>query len=418
MENSLPKPPDYRLWRFGIISSLLHRGENDPPLQHMIRELAQKSYLTPRGEMRQLTEGVIRDWYYRYRNHGIDALANKTRQDRGEHAVPIPLQQALTNLRQTQPHWTVKKLLDSARKSNLWNGRNPSKTTLYRFAVAHNLKRQPAIVVQPVRSFEYPHFGNLWSADFLHGPKVHCGRQRCKTYLNAIIDDATRYVVAARFHTAEDTRNFLSDFLLAIRRFGLPHRLYTDNGAAYRSHHLSFIAAKLSIAMPHTLPRQPRGRGKIERFFRTVRESFLADNTAITLDKLNEDFTAWLNHYHNKPHSSLGMSPLARKLVDSGPELKHLPATQNVNDIFRLEVTKKVASDGCIRMLNKRFEVRDALPGEIVTVYYLPWETEYVMVGPDKLIAKALDTNRNAMRFDKPKRLNANQKEVSNDKAE
>ena len=81
-------------------------------------------------------------------------------------------------------------------------------------------------------------------------------------------------------------------------------------------------------------------------------------------------------------------------------------------------MTKKVASDGCIRMLNKRFEVRDALPGEIITVYYLPWETAHVMVGPDKLIAKALDTNRNAMRFDKPKRLNTNQKELCNDKAE
>lgn len=411
MEKESMLPPDYRLWRYGIISPLLHRGENDPPLGAMIKELSHKSYLTPRGEIRNVTAGAIRDWYYHYQHLGIEALDNKPRRDRGGSTVPENLQKMLRHFRQAHPQLTIKKILDMLKRKELWDGHSPSKSALYRFTAANNLNRNPIAPTQPVRSFQYPHFGNLWSADFLHGPKVHIGRHRQKTYLNAIIDDATRYIVAAHFHTTENTHSFLNDFLLAIRRFGIPHRLYTDNGAAYRSRHLALIAAKLSVAMPHTLPYQPRGRGKIERFFRTVRDGFLADNTDTTIKKLNESFTTWLNQYHNKPHSALGMSPLNRRMIDEGPELKLIPPTQNINDIFRIEILKKVGSDGCIRMMKKRFEVRDALPGEKITVYYLPWETEYILTGPDKIIAKVLDSHKNSQRFNKPKRQNANQKE-------
>lgn len=266
---------------------------------------------------------------------------------------------------------------------------------MYRFTSKNKLNRNPAVPLEPVRSFEFTHFGNLWSADFLHGPKVRVGRSLLKSYLNAIIDDATRYIVAASFHPAEDTRSFLSDFILAIRRFGIPQRLYTDNGAVYRSKHLAMVCARLNIAMPHTPPYKPRGRGKVERFFRHVREGFLDEYQTTTLKVLNENFTTWLNEYHNKPHSALGMSPLNRKISDEGPALKYIPATRNINDIFRMKTIKKVGSDGCIRMLKKRFEVLDAIPGEKIDVYYLPWDTDYVLTGPDMLIAKVIDTQKN-----------------------
>lgn len=414
MFEQFPPPKDYRLFRYGVISPLLCRGENDPPLETAIRLVASKSFLTPYGQIRKLSASVIKDWYYRYRDGGIDALANKARCDQGTTTVPDDIQKALYNLRQTYPHLTVKKLLDKLKKQDLWDGHFPSKSALYRFTSTNNLNRDPAAPVEEVRSFEFPYSGDLWSADFLHGPKVHLGHSRPKSYLNLIIDDATRYVVAASFHPAEDTRSFLTDFLMALRRFGIPKRLYTDNGAAYRSAHLLKVCAKLGVAMPHTPPYKPRGRGKVERLFRFVREGFLDDYTPTTLEQLNHDFSLWVAHYHNKVHSALGMSPLNRKLIDEGAQLKHIPATQNVNDIFRMTVIKKVGSDGCIRIMKKRFEVRDAYPGEKIDVHYLPRDTDYVLTGPDKLIAKVVDTNKNADRFNKPGRRNSNNNNKEN----
>jgi putative transposase len=406
MFEPFPPPQDYRLFRYGVISPLLCRGEDEPPLNAAIQTISKKNFLTPRGALRRLSPAVIKHWYYRYLGGGIEALANTPRCDRGASSVPEKVQNALARLRDNHPHLTTKKLLEKLQKQQLWDGTTPSKSALYRFTSANKLNRNPASPVEQVRPFEFPHFGDLWSADFLHGPKVRCGRARPQSYLNLIIDDATRYVVAASFHLSEGTRSFLADFLLAIRRFGIPRRLYTDNGAAYRSTHLAMVCAKLGIAMPHTPPYKPRGRGKVERLFRSVRQGFLDDYKPTTLDQLNADFSSWLAQYHNRPHSTLHMSPLNRKLIDQGTELKQIPPTQNVNDIFRMTIIKTVGSDGCIRMLKKRFEVRDAYPGEKIEVHYLPWDTDYVLTGADKLIAKVVDTHKNADRFNKPTRRN------------
>lgn len=405
MSNEFPQPDDYGLWRFGIISPLLHRGDGAPPLHEQIAQLSSGVFYTPDGKEKRICPATISTWLSRYRTSGIDGLRNKPRKDGGTTTVPPAIQEALTDLRKSHPDLTVKRMLVLLRERGIWDGRKPARSSLYRFTAAHGLGRSPLQPQEPVRPFEFPYFGDLWSADFLHGPKVRCGANTArKAYLHAIIDDATRYIVAARFHLAEDTRSLLDDLMLAIRRFGIPKRFYTDNGAAFRSHHLRLVAAKLGIALPHTPAYKPRGRGKIERFFRTVRESFLAGRGKTSLDKLNADFAAWINTYHHTPHHTLGMPPLDRKLADRGAPLVHIPSTQNINDLFRMETLKRVGSDGCIRMFGRRFEASDEIPGSTVVVYYLPWSTEYILVGPDKIFVKPIDMVSNALRFDKPYR--------------
>jgi len=409
MSAHLPQPDDLGLWRFSIISPLLHRAEHEPLLRVQIDELAARVFYTPDGREKRVCAQTIRDWVGRYHALGIDGLRNKPRKDQGCTSVPAPLQEALSELRASQPRWTVKRLLQSVRNSGLWNGREPSRSALYRFTATHGLSRSQTQPPLPVRSFEYPYFGDLWSGDFLHGPKVRRGTHLHRSYLHAIIDDATRYVVAARFHLAEDTRAMLDDLVLAIRRFGIPKRLYTDNGAAFRSQHLRMVAAKLGIALPHTPPYVPRGRGKIERFFRSLREGLLTGRATTSLDKLNADFAAWLNRYQHTPHRSLGMSPLDRKLTDAGPALKQLAPTQSIDDIFRMEQTKRVGSDGCVRLFGKRFEIPDAIPRSLVTLYYLPWNQDIVYLGANRLPLSPLNTVKNASRFDKPRRGNTSQ---------
>jgi transposase InsO family protein len=404
MAKEFSQPDDRGLWRFGIISPLLHCAEDEPPASAQINDLSQRTFYTPDGIEKRICPGTIRDWLGRYRTAGIDGLRNKQRKNRGVTLVPAVLQQALVDLRNSQPQWTVKRLLRTLREQGHWNGHKPGRSALYRFTAANGLNRTTTAAPLSIRSFEFPFFGDLWSADFLHGPMVRRGTFADKTYLNAIIDDATRYVVAARFHRAEDTRSLLDDLMLAIRRFGVPKRLYTDNGAAFRSHHLRMVAARLSISLPHTPPYTPRGRGKIERFFRSVRDGFLTGRERTSLDKLNADFAAWVNQYHHTTHRILGKSPLERKLEDTGEPLKQIAPTQNINDIFRMEQLKRVGSDGCIRMFNKRFEIPDEVPGTLIPVYYLPWDQDYILAGIDKIFIKPVDTVKNALRFDKPRR--------------
>ena len=404
MSPVISQPDDLGLWRFGIISPLLHRTEDAPTMRADYVELSKRVFYTPQGAEKHLSPDTLRDWLYRYRKMGIDGLRNKQRKDRGSTMVPLSLQKAISDLRKIQPQWTVKRLLRNLADQGVWNGVKPSKSALYRFTTSSKLTRTSQQAALPVRSFEFPHFGDLWSADFLHGPKVRKGTFLNKVYLNAIIDDATRYIVAAKFHEAEDTRSLLDDLMLGIRRFGIPRRLYTDNGAAFRSHHLRLVAAKLGIALPHTPPYTPRGRGKIERFFRSVRDGFLTGRATSSLDKLNSDFSVWLTAYHSSVHRTLGCSPLDSKLTKQAAPLKQIDATVDINNIFRMEELKRVGSDGCVRMFKKRFEIPDAIVGESVKVFYLPWDQEYLLAGEDKLLVKPVDTVKNALRFDKPRR--------------
>ena len=404
MTGFLELPDDLGLWRFGIIAPLLHRHDDSPPLYRELCALSERVYYTPDGHEKSLSADTLRLWLWRYKQLGLAGLRNKIRKDRGGTKVPEPLRNTLALLRKEHPMFTVKRLLGELLQKGVWDGRKPSRTAIYRFTAAQGLNRDFQETPQSVKPFEYAHFGDLWSADFLHGPVVKEGVHARKAYLHAIIDDATRYVVAAAFHLAEDTESLLSDMMMAIRRFGVPRRFYTDNGSAFRSNHLRLVAAKLRIALPHTPPYKPQGRGKIERLFRSIREGFLDGRPRSSLQKLNADLAEWVAHYHQTVHSSLRMSPLNRKLTDPGQRLEQLSPTQNINDLFRMETVKTVRSDGCIRMWGTRFQVPDAFPGETVQIYYVPWDHTYLLSGPDKIFTRPVDPLKNARRFDKPVR--------------
>jgi transposase InsO family protein len=109
-------------------------------------------------------------------------------------------------------------------------------------------------------------------ADYLHGPKLFHGRKKQKTYLHVILDDSSRFIVGGGFYLTESVEPLIHDLVGAVRRFGIPQRFYTDNGAAYASRHLKLLCARNGIILVHTPPYKPQGRGKVERLFRTVRD--------------------------------------------------------------------------------------------------------------------------------------------------
>ena len=100
------------------------------------------------------------------------------------------------------------------------------------------------------------------------------GKKR-KTYLLAFIDDHSRLVPHGEFYLSESVPSYLKALEEALLTRGLPRKIYTDNGTAFRSHHVEHVTASLGIALIHARPYKPQGKGKIESFFRTVRGEFL-----------------------------------------------------------------------------------------------------------------------------------------------
>ena len=199
------------------------------------------------------------------------------------------------------------------------------------------------------RRFAYRHAGELWMSDVMHGPKAPDGRRRRKAYLIAFIDDATRVIPHAAFAFAENTAAFLPVFKHALLRRGLPQRLYVDNGANYRSRQLALVCAKLGIALIHARPYQAAGKGKILRWFRTLRAGWLRHLDATKLDSLealNRLLWAWIEgEYHQAPHRGLsGQTPLDR-WARTGAEVRYHDASMDLDELFLFE-TKQPRHEG------------------------------------------------------------------------
>ena len=164
-----------------------------------------------------------------------------------------------------------------------------------------------------------------------------------------------------------------------MEKRGLPRRLYVENGSAFRSHTLKYGCARRGIALLHTAPHTPEGRGKIERFFLTVRKQFLPLlPQEITLEKLNEQLAQWIDSDdHQRIHSSTGQGPLARYMTHL-----HLlrSAPKNLRDYYRWPARRKVDKDRTVTLNGKLYGAPVALIGKTVILLYEPKDPQRVEI--------------------------------------
>ena len=300
------------LFRFGLIAPLvlesLPRGE----LTRRAGEIAARSYDIPGSQRRRVSLDTLLDWAMRYRRNGLPALYPKARSDRGQTRAVTPEAAALVErLMRENPHRTGTALLRELALDDTNSG--PSPSTLYRFLRARGLTSaqllQERAAAHAHKKYEAEFANQIWQSDMLFGPWVsRPGGGKRQVFLQATLDDASRLIPHAQFYPDQGLDCFLDCLRKSIAARGLPAKLYMDNAKIYRSPQLSRIAASIGIAIAHTPPYQPEGRGKIERFFRTVREQFLASldpKSLLSLDSLNERFWHWLDDGLSPPRTRL-----------------------------------------------------------------------------------------------------------------
>lgn len=369
------------LFRYGLIAEFTHLPAGSPGLYARLREKANADYVIPGTTRTRVAPETLRHWLKDYRRGGFDALLPKGRADRGRsRALPQAVADALMSLKDEQPRLSIPQLIGAVRES----GVAPASLALAP-ATVHRLLSRAGLMHKEVsdpsskdrRAFAFAHAGELWMSDVMHGPSVTVpGRGRRKAYLIAFIDDATRLVPYCAFALSENTQSFLIVFKQALLRRGIPHRLYVDNGANYRSQQLALVCAKLGVALIHARPYQPAGKGKIERWFRTVRSqllSRLAPHDSASLDALNKRLWAWVEgEYHHTPHRGLNdQTPLDRWAMNA--DKVRLPAPHlDLDALFLFEAKRRVQRDRTVSLNGTIFEVDALLVGETVMLRYDP----------------------------------------------
>jgi putative transposase len=369
------------LFRYGVIADLVRLESGAQGLYARIGEKAACQYTIPGTNRTRVAAETIRHWIKRYRVGGFDALVPKPRADRGRaRKIPDDIAELLIEIKQQHRALPVRSVIEQARASaQMPEGLVLAPSTVNRLLAREGLMRPPtdAPSSNDRRRFAFARAGQLWMSDVMHGPSVGVvGKGRRKAYLIAFLDDATRVVPYAAFATSENTAAFLPVFKQALLRRGLPERLYVDNGANYRSHHLALVCAKLGVALIHARPYQPQGKGNIERWFRTVRAQLIANLTAEdthSLAALNRRLWAYVEgEYHQAVHRSLdGDTPLER-WARCGQEVNFPEPSLDLDTLFLFEVTRRVQRDRTVSLNGVVYEVDAALVGEKVTLRFDP----------------------------------------------
>ena len=401
-QNSEKLRLDVAMFRYRVIAPLIDLA--GPARMAEVRRLAGKPWVIPGTRRTRVAEGTILHWQRAWRRGGLDALKPGPRSDRGKsRRLTVEAAELLISIRRDYPELSVRDVVARAEQTDGFS--DPvSLSAAYRLFHAEGLMT-PERVPPDLRRFAHAHAGDLWQSDIMHGPKCGDGRRRRKTCMIVMIDDASRIVPWSAFAFSEGINDFLPVFRQALLRRGIPRKLFVDNGSAYRSRRLDLVCARLGIALIHARPYHAAGKGKAERYIRTVRQRFLpgleAADTA-SLDILNRRLAAWVEgEYHHTPHRGLeGMTPAdawAAKALD----VRLVDGSVDLDDLFLDEAVRKVSKDRVVSLRKRLYEVDAGLVGQKVTLRFDPAAPPgrpilVVADGEDAGQAWPLDLNANA----------------------
>ena len=361
----------FRLALLGPVVSRtqLARGE----LQATLRELASKEYDIPGSRRRQVAEKTLQQWLYRYRREGLAGLAPKPRSDHGQSKISTAVQERLLAAKRENPRRSLHMLQQLLEDEGVVPRGALSRSALHRFLQRQGLSRPVGADSQPEerRSFLAEHANQIWFGDVMHGPRVRVDGRARKTYLVSLLDDASRLIVHSAFCLAETALEMEGVLKQGVLKRGLCNKLIVDNGSAYRSASLQGICARLSISLIYCRPYAPEGKGKLERWHRTLRSQFLSElhlGAPPGLEDLNARLWAWIEAtYHRTPHAGLGArTPLERYQQDL-PHIRLLGLlAAKLDAIFQHRIQRLVRKDGTVSYEGRFFEVPYELTGKTV----------------------------------------------------
>jgi len=341
-----------------------------------IKAVSQMSFTDEEGHPRQFTWRTIQTWYSRFKKHGVTQMENKPRSDKGK-IRKVVLEDVLEAIRQVLP-----KL----------HGRTPSRAMLYRLCIEEGLLTRTQIADTTFRrivkqyellksdaecsnkirlAFAKAHANQMWQADTLVGPYLQHEGTHLQTRLIAFLDDASRVCAHGQFFLAENVDTLIEALRAAFYKRGVPQSLYVDNGSIYSSREIIQICARVGCLLHHTPVRDGAAKGKIERFFRTVREQFLSRSLDLSsLEALNRQFIHWVEeHYNAQKHSVLEMTPLDRFALDRS-RVRYLPPNQANDELFFVEEDRTVRADNTFSFKSLRFEAPRHLPDRTVQIRF------------------------------------------------
>lgn len=368
----------------------------EPLVDTYLSESEKREYSRQLCSKLGISERTLRRYLQRFREEGIYTLTRKKRSDAGVLRVFSDeiLKKALQLLEQNSSRSIpmLMKLLETDEQIAS-QVRNISPSTLYYHLkeAGYNFKNRDKEKPQRMyRRFQAEYPNQLWQGDARHGiplPNPDNLKKNKMTYLFAWMDDFSRKIMYAKYYWDEKLPRMEDCFRHAVLRWGLPEKIYCDNGRVYVSNHFLLLVTDLEIKKIHHPAYAAWCKGKIESVMKLLKkfqsEAVLADFK--TIEELNSTMTAWLDvEYDNKIHSSTGEPPNNRwrNNLNAHPP-RRIKDIDKFNSLFFWRTKKNINKYGKIQFNKNGYPIHTLPVGEKVELRYDPFDLSEVQVFKD-----------------------------------
>ncbi len=391
------------LMRYGAIAPLIAGLDDGYPSQNAFYEdVSVKGIPGPDGKLHHYAPATIEKWYLNYKKSGFDALIPKARADAGtSRKLDDDLQEQIRYLKANYPRMSAAAIFRQLNSNGSITFGQVSESTVCRFVnqIQAELQQTPN---RDMRRYERPHINEVWCGDSSVGPKLtDPDGKKHRVFIIALLDDASRFITGIDIFFNDNFVNLMSVMRSAVAKYGRPKVLNFDNGKSYRNRQMELLAARIGTTLSYCQPYMPTGKAKIERWFRTMKDQWMASldmRDFHSLDELRGSLSAYVQRYNQSPHASLhGRSPQDRFF--SEPEQIRRLAPEQIDTVFLLEIERRVSADCVIVIDQVEYEVDCRFARQRIRLRYSPDMKDIFIVGPDGALTpiRLLNKQENAM---------------------
>ena len=397
------KQQEIALMRYGAIAPIIAGlDERYPSKAAFYTEISAKGLMGPDGKLHHYAPATIEKWYLDYQNHGFEGLVPKGRSDAGmSRKLDEELQERIRYFKTNYPRMSAAAIYRQLKSDGSVINGQVSESTVSRFVnrLQLELRQTPN---KDMRRYERPHINEVWCGDSSVGPRLtDLYGKKHRVYIIALIDDASRFITGIDVFYHDNFINLMSVMRSAIAKYGRPKVFNFDNGKSYKNRQMELLAARIGTTLSYCQPYTPTGKAKIERWFRTMKDQWMATldmRDFHSLEELRGSLYAFVQQYNQSPHSSLrGRSPQDRFFSES-EQIRRL-SEEDIRQNFLLELERRVSADSVIVIDQIEYEVDYRFARQRIRLRYSPNMKEIFIVEADGTLTpiRLLNKTENAL---------------------
>ena len=369
-------------FRFALIAPVIQELYPDASRTAYYKRVTEQPLTLPDGTVKEISYKTLEKWVSNYQRFGFDSLMPTERSDKGTtRALSNTAIEEIYRLKQEFPRLNATQIHSQL----VQNGFIPASVNVcavQRFIKHNNLKGARNPNMRDRKAFEEDSFGKMWQTDTCYFPYITEDGKSHRVYAICIIDDHSRLIVGGKLFYHDSAENFQNVFKSAVATYGIPPKLYTDNGSPYANAQLSLICGSIGTVLLHTKVRDGASKAKIERFWRTTKERWLygLDVDSITsLKEFNTLFTEYIRSYNTTLHSGIGCTPFER--YQSSVKNVQTPKSREwLDECFLNRITRTVRKDATLPINSVSYDAPMQFIGQKVEIRFRPGEMDSAFI--------------------------------------